>query len=143
MKIEGSYTFKAPRQKVWDVLLDPKMIAQCMPGCEGLKEIGPDHEFALEPKELKDMVKGIREVEEGLGDGRKIRFPSEEIHYIRGRRSLFSRKALKQGEILRIEDLAVLRPGIGISPHFIDIICGAKIKKDVAEDSPLQWEHLL
>ena len=42
MKIEGSYTFKAPRQKVWDILLDPQMIAQCMPGCEGLKEVGPD-----------------------------------------------------------------------------------------------------
>lgn len=42
MKIEGSYTFKAPRQKVWDVLLDPKILAQCMPGCENLQEVGPD-----------------------------------------------------------------------------------------------------
>ncbi|MBI2992441.1 MAG: carbon monoxide dehydrogenase, partial [Deltaproteobacteria bacterium] len=42
MKIEGSYTFKAPRQRVWDVLLDPKIIAQCMPGCEGLTELAPD-----------------------------------------------------------------------------------------------------
>ncbi len=42
LKIEGIYTFKAPRQKVWDVLLDPKIIAQCMPGCEELKEVAPD-----------------------------------------------------------------------------------------------------
>lgn len=42
MKIEGSYILKAPRQKVWGVLLDPKILAQCMPGCEGLKEVGPD-----------------------------------------------------------------------------------------------------
>ena len=42
MKIEGTYTFKAPRQKVWGVLLDPKTLAQCMPGCEALKEVGPD-----------------------------------------------------------------------------------------------------
>ncbi|MBI4489999.1 MAG: carbon monoxide dehydrogenase subunit G [Deltaproteobacteria bacterium] len=42
MKIEGSYVFKAPRERVWDVLLDPKIMAQCMPGCEGLREIGPD-----------------------------------------------------------------------------------------------------
>ena len=40
--MEGSYILKAPRQRVWDVLLDPKIMAQCMPGCEGLKEIGPD-----------------------------------------------------------------------------------------------------
>lgn len=42
MKIEGSYVFKAPRERVWDVLLDPKIMAQCMPGCEGLREIGAD-----------------------------------------------------------------------------------------------------
>jgi len=42
VKIEGSYTFNAPRAKVWGVLLDPKVLAQCLPGCEGLNETGPD-----------------------------------------------------------------------------------------------------
>ncbi|MGB7950746.1 MAG: carbon monoxide dehydrogenase subunit G [Candidatus Binatia bacterium] len=42
MKIEGSYTFNASREKVWEVLLDPKIMAQCMPGCESMREIGPD-----------------------------------------------------------------------------------------------------
>lgn len=42
MKIDGSYTFKIPRQKVWDVLLNPEIMAQCMPGCEGLTEVGAD-----------------------------------------------------------------------------------------------------
>ena len=42
MKIDGSYIFNAPRDRVWQVLLDPKIIAQCMPGCESMKEIGPD-----------------------------------------------------------------------------------------------------
>src|SRR5262249_21365059 len=39
MKIEGSYTFNAPRDKVWQTLLDPKVMAQCMPGCERLNEV--------------------------------------------------------------------------------------------------------
>ena len=42
MKIEGSYRFKAPRERVWEALLDPKIMAQCMPGCDGLNEVGPD-----------------------------------------------------------------------------------------------------
>jgi carbon monoxide dehydrogenase subunit G len=42
LKIQGSYTFNAPRDKVWEVLLDPKVMAQCMPGCEALNEIAPD-----------------------------------------------------------------------------------------------------
>jgi len=42
LKIEGSYTFSAPRQRVWEVLLDPKVMAQCMPGCESMNEVAPD-----------------------------------------------------------------------------------------------------
>lgn len=47
MKIEGSYTLKAPREKVWSLLLDPKIMAQCMPGCDELREVGPDQYEAV------------------------------------------------------------------------------------------------
>ncbi len=47
MKIEGSYLFNAPRERVWQVLLDPKIMAQCMPGCESLKEVAPDQYEAI------------------------------------------------------------------------------------------------
>ncbi len=47
MKIEGIYTFNAPRDRVWQVLLDPKIIAQCMPGCESMNEIAPDQYEAV------------------------------------------------------------------------------------------------
>ena len=42
MIIEGSYALDAPRERVWEVLLDPKIIAQCMPGCESMREVAPD-----------------------------------------------------------------------------------------------------
>jgi uncharacterized protein len=42
LKIEGSYVFNAPRERVWQVLLDPKIMAQCMPGCERMNEVAPD-----------------------------------------------------------------------------------------------------
>jgi carbon monoxide dehydrogenase subunit G len=47
VKIEGSYTFQAPRERVWEVLLDPNVLAQTIPGCESLKEIGPDEYEAV------------------------------------------------------------------------------------------------
>jgi len=47
LKIEGSYTFNAPRQRVWQVLLDPKIMAQCMPGCENMTEVAPDQYEAV------------------------------------------------------------------------------------------------
>lgn len=42
MHLDGSHSFDAPRQAVWDTLLNPQIIAQCMPGCEKFEQIGPD-----------------------------------------------------------------------------------------------------
>lgn len=42
MKLEGSYTFDAPREEVWKALLDPEVLAKVMPGCEGLERVGQD-----------------------------------------------------------------------------------------------------
>lgn len=47
MKIDGSHIFNAPRERVWQVLLDPKVLAQCVPGCESLNEVGPDQYEAI------------------------------------------------------------------------------------------------
>jgi sialic acid synthase SpsE len=102
---------------------------------------GPDHAFALEPAELRDLVSGIREVEAAIGDGTKHRFPGEEIHYRRGRRSMFYARDVKAGERITVSDLKVVRPGIGLSPHFYDIILGRKVGCDVKSDQPVSWQH--
>ena len=47
MKIEGAFTFNAPRDRVWKVLLDPKIMSQCMPGCESMNEVAPDQYEAV------------------------------------------------------------------------------------------------
>ncbi len=40
MDITGSYTFNAPPDRVWDLLMDPAVIAGCIPGCEQLEPDG-------------------------------------------------------------------------------------------------------
>ena len=42
MDITGSYTFNASPQRVWDLLMDPAVIASCIPGCESLEPDGDD-----------------------------------------------------------------------------------------------------
>ncbi len=42
MKVDGSYTFAAPRQKVWDSLLDPDVLVGCIPGCRSFEPAGED-----------------------------------------------------------------------------------------------------
>jgi carbon monoxide dehydrogenase subunit G len=42
MKVDGSYTFAAPRQKVWDLLQDPEVLVGCIPGCKSFEPSGDD-----------------------------------------------------------------------------------------------------
>ena len=42
MKISGSYTLYAPRERVWTSMLDPSVLARTVPGCEELEQDGPD-----------------------------------------------------------------------------------------------------
>ena len=47
MKVSGSYQFDAPAAGVWEVLTDPKVLASCIPGCEGLDATGGDEYRAV------------------------------------------------------------------------------------------------
>lgn len=42
MRVEGTYRFPASQEKVYALLLDPAVLAGCIPGCEVLHAIGPD-----------------------------------------------------------------------------------------------------
>ena len=42
MDVAATYTFQAPRKQVWSLLIDPLVIAACLPGCESLEPVGED-----------------------------------------------------------------------------------------------------
>ena len=42
MKIEGKYSFNASREKLWDTLLDPDVLASCIPGCREFTPVAED-----------------------------------------------------------------------------------------------------
>jgi uncharacterized protein len=46
MDISGSYTLNAPREQVWDALLDPDLLKRAIPGCESLEPTG-DNQYAM------------------------------------------------------------------------------------------------
>jgi carbon monoxide dehydrogenase subunit G len=57
MELTGEHTFSAPRERVWEFLLDPETLKQCLPGCEKLDVIGPD-EYSATMKIGIAMIKG-------------------------------------------------------------------------------------
>jgi uncharacterized protein len=42
MEISGSYTFNAPPDRVWALLMDPAVLSSCIPGCERFDPTGED-----------------------------------------------------------------------------------------------------
>jgi len=79
-----------------------------------------------------------------LGDGVKKLAPSEEMNYGRTNRSLHFMRAMKAGEIISPEDIAVLRTEKvltpGISPKYYKEIIGKKLKVDVENGSGVLHE---
>ena len=57
MKVEGTYTFKADIETVWNSLLDPNVLSDCLPGCEKFESIG-DETYEVVLKEGVSAVSG-------------------------------------------------------------------------------------
>ncbi len=95
---------------------------------------GPDHKASLEPQELCDMVRSIRNIEKALGSFVKQTSPSEAKNKLVARKSIVAKIAIKQGDVLTESNIAVKRPGTGISPMHWDEVIGTVAKKDYFED---------
>lgn len=95
---------------------------------------GPDHKASLEPDELKAMVSAIRNIELALGSSVKKPSKSEMPNIEVARKSIVAACEIKKGELLSKENLAVKRPGNGISPMRWDEIVGSVALKDYKED---------
>jgi N,N'-diacetyllegionaminate synthase len=103
---------------------------------------GPDHKASLEPKEFKEMVKSIREVEKALGSGIKKPTKSEEKIKKVVRKSIIAKIDIPKGEKIREEMLIIKRPGIGIEPKYISKIIGKIAKQEIKKDSLIKFQDL-
>jgi sialic acid synthase SpsE len=104
---------------------------------------GPDHPFALEPRELGAMVVAIRETEDALGSSVKRVTEAEADLFRLGRRSVVAARDVPAGGELTREDLAVKRPGFGIPIDALDQVVGRHVAHDVVADQVLDWDDLI
>jgi N,N'-diacetyllegionaminate synthase len=95
---------------------------------------GPDHAASLEPDELKQMVKSIRNIEKAMGEGIKKPSNSEEKNISIVRKSIVASKEIKVGDEFTADNLGVKRPGTGISPMQWDEVVGKVASKDFDPD---------
>jgi N,N'-diacetyllegionaminate synthase len=99
---------------------------------------GPDHKASLEPDELIAMVKSIRNIEKAMGSAEKFVTASEAGNIKVARKSIVAARPIHSGELFSEENLAVKRPGTGISPMKWDEVLGKAAKQDFATDDLIE-----
>ena len=78
---------------------------------------GPDHLASLEPTELHEMIIAIRSIEAAMGNGEKIASSSEIKNKDIARKSIVAKTNIKKGEKYTKKNIAIRRPGQGMSPN--------------------------
>lgn len=103
---------------------------------------GNDHYHSGEPEDFKKAIANFKWIDTVLGSATKTVLDCEIVPRREARRSLVLTRDMKAGEIITKEDLMPKRPGTGISPQYIDIVIGRKIKMDLQEDTILTWSMI-
>ena len=103
---------------------------------------GPDHKASLEPDELVNMVKAIREAEVIPGSGEKTPTESEKKNISSVRKSIHLRNSVPAGHTLSEKDLIMKRPGDGISPMVYEQLIGKMIRTGLPPDHKLSWDDI-
>ena len=96
---------------------------------------GPDHPFALEPKELKEMIDNIRLTEVSLGS-KKEQYTQSEESFSKARRSIIAKDYINAGEVLTVNNITTKRPFLegNIPASKWDDIIGLKSTKNYKPD---------
>lgn len=105
---------------------------------------GEDHHFSVDPKELKQLVDGIRNVEKMMKGDIKKPTESEKRSRDKIRRFLVATQDLVEGSILNKESVGTKRliKGKALPPRYCDSIIGKKIVRGIKKDEPITLDLL-
>jgi pseudaminic acid synthase len=118
---------------------------------------GSDAEFSLEPAEMAELVRTIRDIDKyGLKLSFKEKKQAELLigsaTYIPDRkekenlafvRSLYVVKDIKKDGTFTPENVRIIRPGYGLKPKIYRNIIGKKAKNDIERGTALTWDLVL
>ncbi|WP_339311018.1 pseudaminic acid synthase [Paenibacillus sp. FSL M7-0896] len=105
-------------------------------------EGGVDAAFSLEPAEFASLVRETETAWRALG-GISIGPTPEEEKSLQFRRSVYTSKDIKAGDLLTADNIKVIRPGYGLAPKYYDLLLGKRLRTDLPVGTPLSWDLLL
>lgn len=102
---------------------------------------GPDHKASLNPTQLHEMVRCIRNIEQAMGSSQKQITSSEQANRNIARKSIVAKTHIKKGELYTTENITIKRPAGGISPMQWFAVLGQTAPKDFGEDEKITIER--
>ncbi|MCL6443339.1 MAG: N-acetylneuraminate synthase [Alicyclobacillus sp.] len=99
---------------------------------------GPDHRASLEPDEFRTLVQAVRQVEDALGSPAKLPTMEEQKTAELVRRSIVAARLIQAGEVYSEDNLAVKRPGHGLSPMYYWELIGKTAAKTFHKDEMIR-----
>lgn len=102
-------------------------------------EGGVDSAFSLEPDEMALLVRECNTAWQALGHI-SYEVAEQEKKSLQFRRSLYIVEDLKKGDILTEKNVRSIRPGLGLSPKYYDVVLGKRVKCDVKRGTGLSWD---
>ena len=104
---------------------------------------GPDISCSMDPSELRFLIDKSKEIYIA-SKNKKSRTKPEEDVYKFARSSLVADRDLKEGQIIKEQDIWARRPGNGEIPGYLfDEILGKKLKNNIKFNQQLRWEDFV
>jgi N-acetylneuraminate synthase len=103
---------------------------------------GPDHRASLMPEEFKEMVKGIREVEQALGKPEKRLSQIELMNRELLGKSLVAKEFIADGAEITRSMITTKSPAKGLSPQRVDEVVGVVARRDIPAGTPITEDDL-
>lgn len=100
---------------------------------------GPDHWFSANPQVLKEWNDSIISAWKMLGSSELIPTKKEKEMRSLARRSIYTVKEIKCGELLTADNLGLFRPNKGVAGSMWNYVVGKHASKDLAKGSAIKW----
>lgn len=101
---------------------------------------GNDHYHAMDPSDIKGIIKGVGFIEEVCGESGLAYSDTEADARKNARRSIVAKDLIENGEVITREKLTFKRPGTGLPPSMLQEVIGATARCDILADTILTGE---
>lgn len=102
---------------------------------------GVDSAFSMEPVEMAQLVRECETAARAMGRV-SYELQEQEKKSLQFRRSLYIVENMKAGDVITEKNMRSIRPGLGLSPKYYDLMLGKRVKQDVKRGTALSFDMI-